>query len=123
MSSFWTLRLTYHLLSIAKDELNKNNYVVANLCLKIFTELMDSLIINSGLLHDKEYNIIKNSERLNLIKLINPDLLNDWNNINSLFFKTCFENNYHTAKSMIEMIENQLNKIKAEKNIDSFEII
>ncbi len=120
MSLYWCLKLSHYLLLIAKDELYKNNYVVAEICLLNFTNIVDTLILDSGLIQDKEYKILKYSERLHWIEMIDPSLLNDWNIINSLFLKIFKENNNEIAKLMIEMVENRLKKMGIEKYVNSF---
>lgn len=122
MSFYWNLKLSCHLLRIAKDQLYKNNYIVANICIKIFTELIDTSILNSEISQNQEYETIKWSKRINWMKSNDINLLNDWNNLNSLCIKICKnKEDNDVAKSMIEIIESQL-KNKYQKYTKFFHI-
>ncbi|NOJ29745.1 MAG: hypothetical protein DA328_06205 [Nitrososphaeraceae archaeon] len=122
MSFYWNFKLSYNLLRIAKDQLYKNNYIVANICIKIFTELIDTSILNSEISQNQEYETIKWSKRINWMKSNDINLLNDWNNLNSLCIKICKNNEDNdVAKSMIEITESQI-KNKHQKYTKFFHI-
>lgn len=121
LSSFWHFKFAVFMFEIAKSELNKNNYVVANAVIKTFTEIIDAYLSKANNLID-EASLEGWKERIQWMKENNLELLNEWKMVNSL----CFEmmnrgkSDNNIAIKLIEIVQNRLNKIGSDDYEDYF---
>ncbi|MGB9167850.1 MAG: hypothetical protein WCB31_02875 [Nitrososphaeraceae archaeon] len=122
MSSFlWHLKFAVLMFEIAKSELNKNNYVVANAVIKTFTEIIDAYLSKANILID-EASLDGWKERIHWMKENNHELLNEWKMVNSLCFEMMNRGKYdnNVAIKLIEIVQNRLNKIRSNDYGDYF---
>ena len=120
LSFFWHLKFAVYMFEIAKSELNKNNYVVANAVIKTFTEIIDAYLSKANNVID-EASLEGWKERIQWMKENNHELLNEWKMVNSLCFKIQrekYDNN--VAIKLIEIVQNRLNKIRSDDYRDYF---
>ncbi|HJS65079.1 MAG TPA: hypothetical protein VJ767_09500 [Nitrososphaeraceae archaeon] len=106
---------------IAKSELNKNNYVVANAVIKTFTEIIDAYLSKANNLID-EASLEGWKERIHWMSENNHELLNEWKMVNSLCFEMMNQGKYYNnvAIKLIEIVQNRLNKIGSDDYGDYF---
>lgn len=121
LSFFWHLKFAVFMLEIAKSELNKNNYVVANAVIKTFTEIIDAYLSKANNVID-EASLEGWKERIQWMKENNLELLNEWKMVNSLCFEMMNRGKYdnNIAIKLIEIVQNRLNKIGADDYGDYF---
>lgn len=121
LSSFWHFKFAVFMFEIAKSELNKNNYVVANAVIKTFTEIIDAYLSKANNLID-EASLEGWKERIQWMKENNLELLNEWKMVNSLCFEMMNRGKYdnNVAIKLIEIVQNRLNKIGADDYGDYF---
>ena len=121
LSSFWHFKFAIFMFEIAKSELNKNNYVVANAVIKTYTEIIDAYLSKANNLID-EASLEGWKERIQWMKENNLELLNEWKMVNSLCFEMMnrgiYENN--VAIKLIEIVQNRLDKIGVDDYGDYF---
>ena len=121
LSSFWHFKFAVFMFEIAKSELNKNNYVVANAVIKTFTEIIDAYLSKANNVID-EASLEGWKERIQWMKENNLELLNEWKMVNSLCFEMMnrgiYENN--VAIKLIEIVQNRLDKIGVDDYGDYF---
>jgi hypothetical protein len=121
LSFFWHLKFAVFMFEIAKSELNKNNYVVANAVIKTFTEIIDAYLSTANNLID-EASLEGWKERIHWMKENNHELLNEWKMVNSLCFEMMNRGKYdnNVAIKLIDIVQNRLNKIGADDYGDYF---
>lgn len=121
LSFFWHLKFAVFMFEIAKSELNKNNYVVANAVIKTFTEIIDAYLSKANNVID-EASLDGWKERIQWMKENNHELLNEWKMVNSLCFEMRNRGKYdnNNAIKLIEIVQNRLNKIGSDDYEDYF---
>jgi hypothetical protein len=121
LSFFWHLKFAVFMFEIAKSELNKNNYVVANAVIKTFTEIIDAYLSKANIIID-EASLNGWKERIHWMKENNHELLNEWKMVNSLCFEMMNRGKYdnNNAIKLIEIVQNRLNKIGSDDYEDYF---
>lgn len=121
LSSFWHFKFAVFMFEIAKSELNKNNYVVANAVIKTFTEIIDAYLSKANNLID-EASLEGWKERIQWMKENNLELLNEWKMVNSLCFEMMNRGKYdkNVAIKLIQIVQNRLNKIGSNDYGDYF---
>jgi hypothetical protein len=120
MSSFlWHLKFAVYMFEIAKSELNKNKYVVANAVIKTFTEIIDAYLSKANIVID-EASLDGWKERIQWMSENNHELLNEWKMVNSLCYEMNREkyDNNNVAIKLIEIVQNRLNKIGSDNYRD-----
>jgi hypothetical protein len=120
LSFFWHLKFAVIMFEIAKSELSKNNYVVANAVIKTFTEIIDAYLSIANITID-EASLNGWKERIQWMSENNHELLNEWKMVNSL----CYEMNQEkydnkVAIKLMEIVQNRLNKIGSDDYRDYF---
>lgn len=121
LSFFWHLKFAVFMFEIAKSELNKNNYVVANAVIKTFTEIIDAYLSKANIIID-EASLGGWKERIHWMKENNHELLNEWKMVNSLCFEMMNRGKYdnNVAIKLIEIVQNRLKKIGSDDYTDYF---
>ena len=109
MTTFsWHLEFAICMFNIAKYELNKNNYVVANAVIKTFSEIIDAYLSKENYMID-ESALDNWGERIQWMKENNNVLLDEWNMVNSLCVDICIEKDNNTsAMKLIDLVQSRL---------------
>lgn len=121
MSFVWHLKFAVYMFEIAKSELNKNHYVVANAVIKTFTEIIDAYLSKANIFID-EASLDGWKERIEWMSENNYELFNEWKTVNSLcceMLREKYDNNKAAIK-LIEIIRNRLKKIGSDDYRDYF---
>jgi len=121
LSFFWHLKFAVIMFEIAKSELSKNNYVVANAVIKTFTEIIDAYLSMANITID-EASLDGWKERIQWMSQNNHELLNEWKMVNSLCYEMMNREKYdnNVAIKLIEIVQNRLHNIGSDHYRDYF---